>query len=470
MKKSGRKTYHRYLIETKKSPNIVKYPNRFKVIVNRLGLTKLLLKELFYYRGNREVILSRPCVYGVFSGPLGGFAPREHLCVGCLRCTTEYPDFVQILRNPERDLMGDDYFLPEYVHTVIYEAESGRVPVKGMGYRGKFGGEGWDGMWTDMSEIVRPTRDGIHGREFISTEVDIGRKPPFLELDEQYQPFGILPQTITIPIPLIFDSIRMPSSSAEVCSHIFSESAKNLQSFAILPLDDILKYSLKGHHLIPCVGPNDLTNIKALDFHPSLIEISFWSGSLYREIQSDFPKAMIILRSDFNTDEIMAAYKAGVRIFHLTANYHGKGKTNEFVLDMIRKAHMSFVKMDCRDEVTLIGSGGIIAAEHMPKAIICGLDAIAMDTPLVIALQGKFIGKCLIRSESSFQFPSALTVEWGKQRLKNLIGSWRDQLLEVLGAMGIREVRRLRGEVGRAMFQKDLEKEAFAGIAGYEAR
>ena len=27
-----------------------------------------------------------------------------------------------------------------------------------------------------MSEIVRPTRDGIHGREYISTSVDVGRK------------------------------------------------------------------------------------------------------------------------------------------------------------------------------------------------------------------------------------------------------------------------------------------------------
>ena len=31
-----------------------------------------------------------------------------------------------------------------------------------------------------MSEIVRPTRDGIHGREYISTSVDIGRKLPHL--------------------------------------------------------------------------------------------------------------------------------------------------------------------------------------------------------------------------------------------------------------------------------------------------
>jgi len=33
--------------------------------------------------------------------------------------------------------------------------------------------------------------------------------------------------------------------------------------------------------------------------------------------------------------------------------------------------------------------------------------------------------------------------------------------------MGLREVRRLRGEMGRAMFQKELEREAFSGIEGY---
>jgi hypothetical protein len=32
--------------------------------------------------------------------------------------------------------------------------------------------------------------------------------------------------------------------------------------------------------------------------------------------------------------------------------------------------------------------------------------------------------------------------------------------------MGLREVRRLRGEVGRAMFFEDLEREIFAPIFG----
>jgi glutamate synthase domain-containing protein 2 len=48
---------------------------------------------------------------------------------------------------------------------------------------------------------------------------------------------------------------------------------------------------------------------------------------------------------------------------------------------------------------------------------------------------------------------------WGAARICNLIAGWHNQLLEILGAMGIREVRRLRGEMGRAMFYEDLEKE-----------
>jgi glutamate synthase domain-containing protein 2 len=144
------------------------------------------------------------------------------------------------------------------------------------------------------------------------------------------------------------------------------------------------------------------------------------------------------------------------------------GRDGQFILDSIREAHKCFVDVGCRDEVTLLGSGGIVAAEHVPKAIICGLDAIGLDTPLLAALQAEFLGECVEREKSQFRLPRRLTVSWGVQRLKNLLASWRDQLLEVLGAMGLREVRRLRGEMGRALFQKELEREALFGIEGYD--
>lgn len=205
--KESHPAYQQYHIETKKAPNIAPYPHRFNVKVSRLQLAKLLIKEMLHYRGNLKVVKSPPCIYGVFSGPIGGFAPRESLCVGCLRCTTQYPEVVSIHPNPDRKDLGDNYFTAEHVHAIMYEAETGRIPIRGAGYRGVFGGKGWDGMWTDMSEIVRPTRDGIHGREFISTSVDIGKRVPFLQFDEAQQPIGPLPQTISIPIPYYLISL-----------------------------------------------------------------------------------------------------------------------------------------------------------------------------------------------------------------------------------------------------------------------
>ncbi len=175
--------YERYHIPVTAAPNAAPHPQRFNVHVSKARLAALLVSEFLHYHGDLKVVLSRPCLYGVFSGPIGGFAPRPENCVGCLRCTVQYPDMVSVSPNPDRLHLGDSYFTPDNVDTVLYEAATGRVPVKGAGYRGRYGGPGWDGMWTDMSEIVRPTRDGIHGREYISTQVDLGEKPAWLAFD-----------------------------------------------------------------------------------------------------------------------------------------------------------------------------------------------------------------------------------------------------------------------------------------------
>jgi glutamate synthase domain-containing protein 2 len=158
----------------------------------------------------------------------------------------------------------------------------------------------------------------------------------------------------------------------------------------------------------------------------------------------------------------------GAATFHLTADYHG-GTPAGFVRGGIRAAHQALVECGKREQVTLIGSGGIVAAEHLPKAILCGLDAAAIDLAALVALQARLRGEALDDEHADVDLPP-FQLEWGRQRLVNLIASWRDQLLEVLGAMGLREVRRLRGEIGRAMFQADLEREAFAGIPGYGDR
>ena len=459
--------YERYHLHTDPAPDLRAHPNRFRVRVKKQGLASFLIRELIQYRGNKKIITSRPCVYGVFSGPIGGFAPRPHLCVGCLRCTTQHPEFVQILPNPERQQLGDSYLTPEYAETIHYEAQTGRVPVKGAGFRGPFGGQGWNGMWTDMSEIVRPTRDGIHGREFISTAVDLGPKPPFLAFDERGALKEHIPETLSLPLPILFDAPPAAALS-EKFAQILSAAAQEAETLLILPAGAIKKFSIFGKAIVPLVSRGDTRVFGNFPFEPCMIELDGWDEGLNHHAQSRFPKSIICLRvGAVSKEELLRCFHAGIRVFHLAANYHGRGPDGRFMLDLIREAHGIFVDIGCRDEVTLLGSGGIVAAEHVPKAIIGGLDAVALDTPLLIALQAQFGDECTDRMTSRFRVPAQLKTDWAIQRIKNLLASWRDQLLEVLGAMGLREVRRLRGEIGRAMFQTDLEREAFSGIEGY---
>ena len=57
-----------------------------------------------------------------------------------------------------------------------------------------------------------------------------------------------------------------------------------------------------------------------------------------------------------------------------------------------------------------------------------------------------------------------IPVQIVKQRMVNLMVAWHSQLLEVMGAMGIREARRLRGETGRAIFFDEIDNDTFGKL------
>ncbi len=449
--------YHRSHIETETVPDIVPLPPKFRVKVKKHRLIGMVLKELVSLKGDIPVAMSRPCVYGVFSRPVGGLAPREELCVGCLRCTVQYPGVVQIVPNPARQCLGDSCMKPEYIETLLYEARTGRVPVRGAGYRGAFGGEGWDGLWTDMSEIVRPTRDGIHGREFISTVVDIGEKPAFLRFDEQGELTGPLPAVISTHVPFLFDAPLDPGRSTPLVP-IIAGAARQVETLMMAPIVSVIEHSLEGQHIVPTIAAETWSMLDRLSWQPRMIVLDGWDREYFEILRQRFPGCIVCVCIPMGTN-VLELVQQGARVFHLIANYHGY-VGDQFVMDLILRAHQSLVDAGVREEVTLIGGGGIVMAEHVPKAIICGLDAVTLDVALAVALQASFHGDCVDRETASFSFPR-MDIGWGVKRITNLAASWRDQLLEILGAMGLREVRRLRGELGRCMFQKDLEREVF---------
>ena len=300
------------------------------------------------------------------------------------------------------------------------------------------------------------------------------QKPSYLVFDEDGQPVGAEPRTLAIPIPFIYDAPPR-SVTSSLLADILSASAAQAETLAVLPIDLILRSKLNVDSLVPFIKVDEADLLSSLSIIPKIVEIELDNApistlqSLLSDLQSSSPDTIFTLRLPYTDGETLLKYAdAGIRVFHLLADYHGRGQDGRFVFELIREAHLAFVGARIRDEVTLIGSGGIAAAEHNPKAIIAGLDLVALDTPLLVAMQAEFEGDCGDREKSQFKLPKNLNREWAIQRILNMTAAWRDQLLEILGAMGLREVRRLRGEMGRAMLQVDLEREAFAEIEGYQ--
>ena len=246
-------TYHRYHIDAMETEDRQKFPRRFNVKVGKFGLAKLLFTEFFKYFGHWDVVFSRPCTYGVFSGPVGGFSPRPDLCVGCLRCEVQHPDFVKVTHNPELAAIGDSYLTSKHISTIDEEARKGTVPVRGQGYRGRFGGPGFDQMFTDMSEIVRPSRGGIHGRELIGTSVDLGSKPMSLKFDSNG---GLLdaPKMLTIQVPFIY-APPPDAVSTGIVPEILAEAAGVVDTLIFLPENTVTIQGLASPNGVPMIAP-----------------------------------------------------------------------------------------------------------------------------------------------------------------------------------------------------------------------
>lgn len=422
--------------------------------------------------------VKRKCIYGAYNKRT--FDVRQlsdtidNICRNCLICVQSCPgQIITKTINPEYEAMGDSYWTPDIISRQWYQAETGSIPVSGAGYAGPFSGPGFDDMWTDMSEIVRPTRDGIHGREYINTMVSLGRKLPSFTFDDRGEPILDAPAEVEIPIPMIFGTLPFGSLSKDVYLAMAGAAAE-LETLIEIPAEvwdnDLEQYA---RYVIPVLSKEQIETHAHLIESAQVVEIkdSGKSDEALKTLRENHPDTMVMIRTALNEDcpqRVQALAEEGADIIHVYADRNGnvqyEGKT-WFVKDVARKVHNHLVDLGIRDSVTIISSGGIAMAEHVAKGVICGADAVAIDIPLLLALECRICLRC----ERGLSCPVEIEnvhPRWGKARIMNLVGAWRNQILEVLGAMGLREVRRLRGEVGRAMFFEDLEAQTFGQLFG----
>jgi ferredoxin len=397
-------------------------------------------------------------------------------CMGCFSCVQNCTkDLLCLSINPEYENLGNWYWTPEIIQTTWLQAETAKIPVSGAGYGGKFSGYGFDSMWTDMSEIVRPTRDGIHGREYISSAVDIGKKPPFLDLKGD-SATSDLPPLISIPMPLIIDLIPARYSLPRLEAFL-AETAYNTGIIAII---DSKKLPLLGRdtdkylpHLAFyfTVGAPPLPDDIIRKTRLFELEDSEDITDRIKEVKKTYPGIIASARVELDAGGITRAVElagSGVEVIHVVADENGSELRSEnpmFIKDMIRKIHKALIENGRRDDVTIIAGGGIALPEHMAKGLLCGADLVSMELPLLIGLECRLCGEC----GSGHPCPAEIgevTANYSVGRMTNLISAWHDQLVEIMGAMGMRDARRLRGDTGRAMFFEQLEEETFGRIFG----
>ena len=398
-------------------------------------------------------------------------------CMGCFSCVQQCTKGILALSlNPVYEHLGNNYWTPEIIETTWYQAETAKIPVSGAGYRGKFSGPGFDSMWTDMSEIVRPTRDGIHGREYISTAVDIGRKLPLLRFESRTMSEE-LPPIVDIPMPMIIDMMP-PAYRVPKLLPIFMTVAG--QTGLIMIVDsqdwDLLGNDIEQYlpNLAVYLGTGIPVPNKELLQKMRLVEISDDDEIDQRiaDLKNINPNLVVAIRVELGSGGVERAIELGhknnVEVLHLVADVNGNQigvKEPRFVKDMVRQVHNSLVKSGIRNEITLLAGGGIAMAEHLAKQIICGADLVTVDLPLLISLECHLCANCA-PSNSCPAGIEGIDPKYGVGRMVNLIAAWHDQLVEVMGAMGIRDVRRLRGEVGRALFFEELEEATFGKLFG----
>ncbi|MEW5870874.1 MAG: glutamate synthase-related protein [Chloroflexota bacterium] len=394
--------------------------------------------------------------------PPGGYPAQFHLEEGGAYVKYGHPVFSGSAQR------GDEHWTAELITQTWYQAETGRIPISGAGYGGKFAGPGFDGIWLDMSEIVRPTRDGIHGRESISTQVDLGGGLMRLEFAADGSLKSALPPVVSLPLPLLLGPLLQPLPGRGALQAL-AQAAAQLDGLALIYAEeygpDLAQW---GAHLAPRLMDADLESLPPdWPFRYLEIEIDDPARALAAHAAAcqRWPGVVIALRlalSETAAAQAVEWARAGVGVLHLFADEVALDAQGRSLPEALHQVHTHLVEAALRDQVCLLASGGIAAAEHVAKTLACGADLVAVDFILQVAWGCALWadkGKCPVESQE-------LDPEWGAQRLVNLVNAWRDQLLEALGAMGLREVRRLRGEIGRTIWNNSEEAQFRAGLGG----
>ncbi len=412
-------------------------------------------------------------------------------CNGCLYCVIECPvDAIRVNINDYYvNLAGED-FTREDVRRINEEARTGGVPTSGTGSTGLFGGKGFDRYMFDFSVIVRPTRDGI--REAIDIGVNLGRKPLFHLFDETngngFPRLKTHFNTLDLPTPILLELPALPGrKQTRDLASIFARTAHREGTILIL---DFFKFIENFDALHPFAGniglrllPEEIDTIntwrtkaedKRLESFKRIPLIEFSGASLksIAELRENFSSKLVVshlvecevgAEPDDVADRVLELAKAGAEIIHLNCHYNSQKGYHESA-DIIQVCYEKLLSESLHTQVSIIANG-IKSPADLGIAMMMGASALVLDRAALVALNHEFP----MLEKRGEPLPE-IDPDEGGQRLHNLFKSWHKQIQEVLGAFGVRDIRRTVGETGRLIDLRQREQKMRAIVEDEKLR
>jgi glutamate synthase domain-containing protein 2/ferredoxin len=426
--------------------------------------------------------------------------PLDHLCLGVAcslrsdRCIANCPeDAIKVRLNPSAKALGDKRWTADLLMSTWYMSETGRLPKNDLEYRIGSSNGGFDKLrFRFPRQVPRPDLD----RARIDTSISLNKR-------------GDARKVIDIGIPVYGGGMSFGSiSKITMLSRIrafaafdsFTCTGEGGYPEALYPFDDYIitqvatglfgvkeetiqrvkivefKYAQGakpglGGHLLGDKVTEAVARIRETVPGSSLFSPfpfhSVYSVEDHKKhvdwIMATNKKCLVAVKVSTPTDVDMVAvgsYYAGAHIVHIDGSYGGTGAAPDVakkniampVEYAIPKVHDFLVHEGVRDQITLIASGGIRTAFDMAKAIALGADGVVTGTPDLVALEcvrchncesGRGCARGIATTDQDLV--GLMDLQWGTQRIVNLLSCWRDQLREILYRLGMSSVRELVG-------------------------
>jgi glutamate synthase domain-containing protein 2/ferredoxin len=427
-------------------------------------------------------------------------APQDHLCLGieCSkksnRCIRNCPeDAIRVSFNPTAKALGDRRWTSDLLMSTWYMSETGELPKNDTEYRTGDSGGGFDKLrFRFPKRLPKPDLN----RDAIDISISLNKRGD-----------GRIEQDIAIPLyggGMSFGSISQMTMLSRIRAfaafNSFTCTGEGGYPEALFPFDDYIitqvatglfgvkeetiqrvkivefKYAQGakpglGGHLLGDKVTEAVARIRQTVPGSSLFSPfpfhSVYSVEDHKKhvdwIKAINPTGLVSVKVSTPTDTDMVAvgsYYAGAHIIHIDGSYGGTGAAPDVAKKNIAmpleyaipKVHRFLEAEGVRDKITLIASGGVRSAFDLCKAIALGADGVVTGTPELVALEcvrchncesGRGCARGIATTDQALV--ALMDLQWGTQRIVNMLSCWSDQIREILYRFGMRSIRELVG-------------------------